>query len=182
MSLNIIMFIVEIVAGFASQSVSLLADSLDFGGDAANYAISLFVLNRALTTRARASLLKAVTMAGFGIWIIGTTVYRFATDTLPAVEVMGVIGLVALIVNGTATLLLYRFRQGDSNMLSVWLCSRNDALGNIAVMLAALGVSLTHSNIPDLLVALVMGILGLTASVRVARQACKELRSKSHAA
>ena len=137
---NAVMFVVELVASVFSGSVSLQADALDFFGDAANYGISLFVLGMSLKARSSAALFKGATMALFGLWVIGSAIYRAMVGTVPDAAVMGGVGLLALVVNVGVALLLFRYRIGDSNMRSIWLCSRNDALGNIAVMLAASGV------------------------------------------
>ncbi|MFY9288188.1 MAG: cation transporter [Alphaproteobacteria bacterium] len=174
--INALMFGIEIFAGLEANSSSLMADSIDFFGDAANYGISLFVLGMALSWRAKASLLKGATMAAFGIWIAGVTLHHAFTGTVPDAPVMGVIGLLALIANSTVAFMLYRYRQGDSNMRSVWICSRNDALGNIAVMLAALGVFGTQSGWPDFIVAGIMATLALSGGIQVIRHALTELK------
>jgi Co/Zn/Cd efflux system component len=173
---NAIMFFVEIIASLISGSVSLQADALDFFGDAANYALTLFVLGMGLGVRAKAALFKSATMAAFGVWVIGSAIYRAAIGTVPDPAVMGGIGLMALIVNVAVAALLFRYRTGDSNMRSIWLCSRNDALGNIAVMLAAAGVFATTTGWPDILVAALIAGLSLSAAVHVLRQASSELR------
>src|SRR5260370_24933004 len=134
LAMNLVMFAVEIGAGLAAQSASLLADSLDFLGDAGNYGLSLFVLGMALHWRARASLIKAASMGAFGLCVAGTTIQHALAGTVPAAPVMGVVGIVAFMVNFAVALLLYRWRDGDSNMRSVWICTRNDAIGNLAVM------------------------------------------------
>ena len=174
--INAAMFIVELYYGFAAGSVSLLADSLDFFGDAANYGISLWVLAMSLQVRAKASLIKAASMVVFGIWVIGHALWNLMSSVIPDPQVMSVIGALALVANLIVAFLLYAYRDGDSNMRSVWLCTRNDALGNIAVMLAALGVFGTGSNWPDLIVAIIMAMLALTAAWQVMRQAQKELK------
>lgn len=176
--LNALMFVVEIGASWTSASVALLADSVDFFGDAVNYAISLVVLGMAVSTRAKASLFKAACMAGFGVFVIGRAVWVLHSGSVPEPMTMGMVGFVALLVNAGVALLLYRFRTGDSNMRSVWICSRNDALGNVAVMLAALGVFGTANAWPDLVVAGVMAVLALTGATTVARQARSELRGE----
>jgi Co/Zn/Cd efflux system component len=176
LGLNATMFLVEIGAGLAAGSVSLQADALDFLGDAANYALSLFVLGMALAWRARAALVKGLSMGAFGFWVLGAALWQARAGTVPAAEVMGVVGLLALAVNVGVAVMLYRYRAGDANMRSVWLCSRNDALGNIAVVAAASGVFATASGWPDILVALVMAGLALWASVQVVRHALAELR------
>lgn len=175
---NGVMFAVELVASFISGSVSLQADALDFFGDAVNYGITLFVLGMSLHARAKAALFKSATMAAFGLWVIGSAVYRATTGAVPDAAVMGVIGMLALLVNVGVAVMLYRYRGGDSNMRSIWLCSRNDALGNIAVMLAAGGVFATATGWPDILVAALIAGLNLSAAAHVLRQAVAELRAE----
>ena len=172
---NITMFVVEIVSGVKANSVSLLADSLDFLGDAANYGISLWVLGMALTVRAKASLIKAISMAAFGVWVLGSAVWHFVSGVIPSAETMGVIGVVALAANLGVAALLYAYRDGDSNMRSVWLCTRNDALGNVAVILAAIGVFGTGAAWPDLFVAMIMASLALHSAWSVITHARSEL-------
>ncbi|MGZ5179074.1 MAG: cation transporter [Ramlibacter sp.] len=173
--LNALMFAVELGASWSSGSVSLLADSIDFFGDAGNYALSLAVLAMATRIRARAALFKAACMGAFGVFVLGKAAWTFHAGTPPEPATMGAVGLAALLVNGSVALLLYRFRSGDANMRSVWICSRNDALGNVAVMLAAAGVFGTGSAWPDLLVAATMGALALSGSYSVLRHAHGEL-------
>jgi Co/Zn/Cd efflux system component len=175
LAVNLAMFCVEIGAGLAAQSVSLLADSLDFLGDAGNYGISLFVLGMALQWRARASLLKAASMGAFGLWVAVTTVQHALAGTVPAAPVMGMVGALAFAANLGVAALLYRWREGDSNMRSVWICTRNDAIGNLAVLAAAAGVFGSGSGWPDYLVAAVMSGLALVGAFQVARQAMAEL-------
>lgn len=177
--LNALMFVVEFGASWTSGSVSLLADSIDFFGDAGNYALSLAVLGMALSARSKAAVFKAVCMGAFGVFVLGRAVWGLQSGVLPEPATMGAIGLVALAVNSGVALMLYRFRTGDANMRSVWICSRNDALGNVAVMLAALGVFGTGSAWPDLLVAAVMAVLALTGSWTVLRHAQAELRESA---
>jgi Co/Zn/Cd efflux system component len=172
---NAVMFAVELVASFISGSVSLQADALDFFGDAVNYGITLFVLGMSLHARAKAALFKSVTMAAFGLWVIGNAVYRASIGAVPDAQVMGVIGMLALAVNAGVAVMLYRYRSGDSNMRSIWLCSRNDAFGNIAVMLAAGGVFATATGWPDIFVAAVIAGLSLTAAYQVFWHARREL-------
>ena len=175
LALNLTMFAVELAAGMASGSVSLLADAIDFFGDAANYAVSLAVLSMALVVRARAAMFKAACMLGFGLFVLGKVAWSARTGVPPAAITMGVVGLLALCVNMGVAFMLYAYRNGDANMQSVWLCSRNDALSNIAVMLAALGVFGTASAWPDLAVASVMGLLAITSAVTVFKSARIEL-------
>jgi Co/Zn/Cd efflux system component len=182
LAVNLAMFAVEIGAGLAARSTSLLADSLDFLGDGANYGVSLFVLSMALQWRARASLLKAATMGLFGLWVAGTTVQHALAGTVPAAPVMGVVGTLALAANLAVAALLYRWREGDSNMRSVWICTRNDAIGNLAVLAAAVGVFSLGTGWPDYIVAAIMSGLALTGAFQVARQALAELAHTRSAA
>ncbi len=175
LAVNLAMFFVEIGAGLAAQSVSLLADSLDFLGDAGNYGISLFVLGMALQWRARASLLKAASMAAFGAWVAVTTAQHAIAGTVPAAPLMGAVGALAFVANLGVAALLYRWREGDSNMRSVWICTRNDAIGNLAVLAAAAGVFGSGTGWPDYLVAAIMSGLAMVGAVQVARQAIAEL-------
>lgn len=175
--MNALMFVVETVMGVRAGSVSLLSDSLDFFGDAANYGISLWVLDKTLRHRARASLLKAGCMAVFGIWVLAAAAYRYLQGGLPAAPEMGAVGLLALAVNLSAAVLLSAYRDGDSNMRGVWLCSRNDAAGNLLVVVAAAAVWFTQSNLPDLLAATLLALLSLQASRQIIRQARQELQA-----
>ncbi|MDO6386394.1 cation transporter [Uliginosibacterium sp. 31-12] len=174
---NALMFGVEIIGGLSSGSVSLWADAVDFAGDAANYALSLAVLSLGLVWRARAAWLKGATMAAFGVFVLLRAGWSAWQGIPPEPLTMGMIGLIALAANAGVALLLYAFREGDANMRSVWLCSRNDAIGNLAVMLAAAGVFGTGSAWPDLAVALVMAGLALSGGFSVLRQARQELAS-----
>jgi Co/Zn/Cd efflux system component len=174
---NLAMFIVEIGAGFSSGSTSLLADAIDFFGDAANYAVSLAVMSMALAWRARAALLKGASMLAFGVFVLGRAVWAYTHGITPDAIEMGAIGSLALLANVGVAALLYAYRDGDANMRSVWLCTRNDALGNVAVMLAALGVFGTGTAWPDLLVAAVMAGLAIGGGWAVVRHARAELRT-----
>jgi Co/Zn/Cd efflux system component len=172
---NAAMFLVESGAGFHSGSVSLLADAIDFLGDAANYGVSLAVLTMAMAWRSKAALLKGTCMLGFGVFVLARAVWGMKTGAVPEANTMGWIGLLALVANVAVAFLLYRYRTGDANMRSVWLCSRNDAFGNIAVMLAALGVFGTGSAWPDLLVATGMASLAIWGGWSVIQHARLEL-------
>ncbi|MDW5443497.1 cation transporter [Polaromonas sp. SM01] len=176
LAVNLAMFGVEIGAGFQSGSVSLLADAIDFFGDAANYGVTLAVLSLGLAWRARAALLKAGSMMLFGVFVLGRAAWVATQGGAPEAITMGAIGLLALLANVGVAALLYAYREGDANMRSVWLCSRNDAVGNLAVMLAALGVFGTGSAWPDLAVASVMAGLAISGGVSVLKQARQELR------
>ncbi len=176
---NLAMFAVEIGAGFRSGSTSLLADAIDFFGDAANYGVSLAVLSAGVVLRARAALLKGACMIGFGMFVLLRAAWMFSQGGTPEALTMGTIGLLALVANVAVAIMLYAYREGDANMRSVWLCSRNDAIGNIAVMLAALGVLGTGRAWPDLLVACGMAMLALVGGWSVVKQARSEVRQAS---
>lgn len=175
LAINAAMFLVELVLGFAAASASLQADALDFLGDTASYGISLMVVGMALHHRARAALLKGISMAGFGVWIIANVVWNALQGTIPEATIMGLVGFAALLANVLTFLLLCAYRSGDSNMRSVWLCSRNDVIGNCAVLLAAAGVFGTSQGWPDLLVAAMMGTLALQGGAIVIKTAALEL-------
>jgi len=183
LAINATMFCVEIGAGLAAGSAALQADALDFLGDAANYAISMFVVGMALRFRAAAALAKGATMALFGIWVLGVTAWHAFNGTLPRAFTMGGVGLAALVANAASFWLLWQYRAGDANMRSAWICTRNDVLGNLAVLLAALGVVGTSTGWPDVIVAVVMAMLALQGAATVIRQAKSELKSElqSHA-
>jgi Co/Zn/Cd efflux system component len=172
---NAVMFAIELGAGFSSGSVSLLADAIDFLGDAANYGVSLAVLTMAMAWRSKAALLKGACMLGFGFFVLGKTVWAAKMGAIPEAATMGSIGFLALVANVVVALMLYRYRTGDANMRSVWLCSRNDAFGNIAVMLAAVGVFGTGSAWPDLAVAAGMAGLAIWGGWSVIQHARVEL-------
>lgn len=176
LAINLAMFGGEIFAGVAAGSRALQADALDFLGDAANYGISLGVAGMALAWRARAALLKGATILLFGLGVLAATLWAVWHGSLPQAEVMGGVGLVALVANGAVAWMLYRFRIGDANMRSVWICSRNDAIGNLAVMLAAVGVFGTGTAWPDLIVAAIIAGLGITGGVQIIRQSLAELQ------
>jgi Co/Zn/Cd efflux system component len=175
--INAGMFLVELIAGAAAGSVSLQADAMDFLGDAANYLISLLVLGMALQWRARAALLKGVSLGTVGLWVAGQTAWNSAYQTVPQAEVMGIVGVMALAANVGCALMLYFHRNGDANRQSVWICSRNDAIANIAVLAAALGVFGTGTGWPDIAVAAIMAGLSISGATQIIRQSLAELRS-----
>lgn len=177
--INLTMFFVELIGGAYAHSSALWADSLDFFGDAVNYAISLAVLGASLYWRATVALVKGMTMALFGFVVIGKTMYAYFQGIPPEAITMGAIGVLALIANVVAAVILYAFRDGDSNMRSVWLCSRNDAIGNVAVILAAIGVFGTGSMFPDMIVAVIMATLGLTGGYQVIKKAQEERQAEA---
>ena len=179
LAINAAMFLVEIGAGVAAGSASLQADALDFFGDAANYAISLLVVGMVLRYRALTALAKGTTMGLFGLWIIGTAIWHALHGTLPNAYTMGAIGFAALAANAISFGLLWAYRDGDANMRSAWICTRNDVLGNLAVLVAAAGVFGTGTGWPDIIVATIMASLALQGSWLVVEQSLRELRQGS---
>ncbi len=175
LAINAGMFVVELIAGVAAHSASLKADALDFFGDSINYAISLGVVGMALQWRTRAALLKGVSLLLLGLWVLSSTVWMAWTGTLPQPETMGVIGILALAANLTCAVMLWRHRDGEANRRSVWICSRNDVIGNIAVLAAALGVFGTGTAWPDIAVAAVLAGLGIAGGWEIVRRALAEL-------
>jgi Co/Zn/Cd efflux system component len=178
LGINAVMFLAEIGAGLAAGSASLQADALDFLGDAANYAISLLVVGMALRHRASAAFAKGVTMGAFGLWVIGMVIWHVVHGTLPSAFAMGAVGAAALAANVASFGLLWAYRKGDANMRSAWICTRNDVLGNLAVLLAALGVFGTGTGWPDVIVAALMASLALQGAFVVVRQSTTEMKAQ----
>jgi len=177
LGINAVMFVIELTTGLIASSVSLIADSLDMLGDALVYGFSIFVVARGSSMKAKVALLKGGIMAGFGLFVLGQAMYKIIVPHLPVFETIGVIGLLALAANSLCLLLLWRHRTDDINMSSVWLCSRNDIIANISVLCAAVGVWLTGSGWPDILVGLALAALFLRSAVFVLRGAMGELRA-----
>lgn len=175
-AINAAMFVVEMIAGQLAGSQALQADALDFLGDTLTYGISLAVIGRSLAIRSKAALVKGLSLSVMGFWVFGSTLYHVLILGLPRAEIMGGIGVLALSANLASVLLLLRYKDGDANVRSVWLCSRNDAIGNVAVMIAALAVWGSASAWPDLLVAGIMAGLFLTSATQILRQAWIERR------
>ena len=175
-ALNAAMFAVEMGAGQVARSQALQADALDFLGDALTYGISLAVIGASLRVRSNAALLKAVSLLVMGLWVFGSTLWRVFYVAVPEAQIMGVVGVMALAANLASVALLVRYKDGNANVRSVWLCSRNDAIGNVAVMLAALGVWGTATGWPDLIVAGIMATLFLSSALQIIRQALAERR------
>ena len=175
---NAVMFVAQMIASYAANSVSLLANSADFFSDAANYGISLYVLNLSLRQKAKASMFKGISLGLVGLWVAFETLHHALRPELPEPLIMAVISVVALAVNVGCAVLLYKYRGGDSNRESVWICSRNDAIGNIAVMIAAAGVFASSTIWPDIIVATILGWLAISGSWRIIRLARKELNHK----
>jgi len=174
--INIAMFLVEMTAGQLSGSQALKADALDFFADGATYALSFWVIGRPMTVRATAAFIKGLSLLAMGLWVAGSTLYQVLVSGVPQAEVMSVIGVAALAANLASVWLLFAYKDGDSNVRSVWLCSRNDAIGNIAVVVAAGFVWWFNSGVPDLIVAGVMSLLFLNSSQQILRQSFGEWR------
>jgi len=178
-AINAVMFAVEMTAGALAGSQALKADALDFLGDTVTYAISLFVIGRSVTARASAALFKGLGLAAMGVWVLGSTLWQVFVIGQPNPSVMGAVGVLALAANLASVLVLLRYRDGDSNVRSVWVCSRNDAIGNVAVIAAAGLVAFTGTAWPDLVVAALMAGLFLWSAVQIIRQATVEMRQDS---
>jgi len=176
-AINFTMFAVEVTAGALAGSQALQADALDFFADSATYGISLAVIGASIRVRSTAALAKGLSLTAMGLWVFGSTVYHTLILGLPRAEVMGAVGMLALAANVASVLILMRYKDGDANVRSVWLCSRNDAIGNVAVMIAALGVWGTATAWPDLIVAAIMASLFLWSSFQILRQSLNEMRA-----
>ncbi|MAY47141.1 MAG: cation transporter [Rhodobacteraceae bacterium] len=173
-AINAAMFVVEMSAGHAARSQALQADALDFLGDAMTYGLSLAVIGASVRVRANAALLKGTSLMLMGMWVLGSTLWRVFVVGVPEAQIMGGVGVMALAANLASVWLLMRYKDGDANVRSVWLCSRNDAIGNVAVMLAAVGVMVTGTGWPDLAVAGLMAGLFLSSATQIFRQALAE--------
>lgn len=173
-AINAAMFVVEMTAGELAGSKSLQADALDFLGDALTYGLSLYVIGMSLKVRSTAALLKGFSLLAMGIWVLTSTAYQMLTVGLPDAQIMGGVGFMALVANMASVLLLMRYKDGDANVRSVWLCSRNDAIGNVAVLIASVIVYFVQSGWPDLIVALFMSLLFLRSAQQILRQAWQE--------
>ena len=178
-AINAVMFLVEIAAGHIAGSQALQADALDFLGDTLTYGLSLAVIGRSVQARSTAAIFKGLSLTVMGVWVLGSTAYQVLVLGVPRAEIMGVIGIMALAANLASVLLLMRYKDGDANVRSVWLCSRNDAIGNVAVMGAAFAVWGTTSAWPDLAVAAVMAGLFLMSSSQILLQAWREYRDET---
>ena len=180
--INAAMFLVEMGAGAFAGSQALQADALDFFADAATYGISLAVIGAPVRVRSTAAIAKAASLTLMGLWVLGSTAYQVVIVGVPRAEVMGVVGFMALAANLASVLILMRYKDGDANVRSVWLCSRNDAIGNVAVMLAAVAVWATATKWPDLAVAALMAGLFLSSSAKILQQSLAEMRADKLAA
>ncbi|MCJ9428376.1 cation transporter [Kordiimonas marina] len=178
--INAIMFFVEMPLGFVGHSQAMKADALDFLGDTITYAMSLAVIGHHLHVRSKAALIKGISLLLMGLWVLGSTIYAVFVLHTPAAGIMGTVGATALAANLTSVFLLMRYKDGDANVRSVWLCSRNDAIGNLMVMLAASGVWATKTGWPDLIIAFVMASLFVYGAFSIIRQARAELKHQNH--
>jgi Co/Zn/Cd efflux system component len=169
--INVLMFLVESVAGILGNSTALFADSVDMLGDAIVYGFSLYVIIRGLFWQARAALLKGVIMAAFGIGVLVQVGVKVARGLTPTVEVMGAVGTLALVANLRCLILLWRRRGDDINMGSAWICSRNDVIGNAGVLVAAAAVALADSPWPDIAIGLLVAAVFVHSAVGVIREA-----------
>jgi cation diffusion facilitator family transporter len=181
LGINLVMFVVEIAAGLVASSTALVADSLDMLGDALVYGFSLYVVARNEVWKAGSALVKGSIMGLFGLFAIGQVVYKILNPELPHFETIGLVGLIALLANSLCLWMLWRHRDDDINMRSVWLCSRNDIIANSAVLGAAAGVWFSHSQWPDIIVGLAIAALFLRSSSGVIREALAVYRTH-HAA
>lgn len=179
--INLVMFFIEMYSGFTSRSTALMSDGLDMLGDAFVYGFSIFVIARSLKWKTTAALSKALIMCGFGLIVLGKIIYQLLNPSIPVYQTMGIIGGLALAANTTCFFLLYKFRSQDTNMTSTWLCSRNDIIANIGVLIAAWSVSLTHSIYPDIIVGIIITGIFLSSSVHVLKLALNDLKQKEKA-
>lgn len=176
-AINGAMFAIEIIAGHVARSMALQADALDFLGDTLTYGLSLAVIGASIKVRSTAAIAKAISLLLMGLWVFGSTAYQVLVLGVPTAGVMGAVGFLALAANVLSVILLVRYKDGDANVRSVWLCSRNDAIGNVAVIAAAAAVWLSRSAWPDLLVAAIMGGLFLSSASQILRQSIREYRA-----
>jgi cation diffusion facilitator family transporter len=175
--INAVLFVVEAAAGVLAHSTALLADSLDMLGDSLVYGFSLYVLWRSAEWKARAAVFKGIVMAAFGAGVLAEAIYKMTAGVVPVAETMGIIGLLVLLGNGLCFLLLFRHRSDDLNMRSTWLCSRNDIIANISVLIAAIGVKLLNTRWPDILIGAAIAALFLRSAFTVLSESFAELKS-----
>lgn len=173
--INAVMFLIEMPMGFVGQSQALKADALDFLGDTLTYTISLLVIGKTMAMRAKVALIKGISLGIMGLWVLGSTLYNVFYMNEPAALIMGSVGVAALLANLISVLLLMRYKDGDANVRSVWICSRNDAIGNVMVMIAASGVWVSGTGWPDLIVAALMASLFISGAFTIIKQARHEM-------
>lgn len=177
--INAVMFVIELLAGMMAGSTALLSDSLDNLGDALTYGLSLYAVSRGLRFKAKVALFKGLLILAAGLFVLSQVAYRIAVPVIPTYETMGLVSLLALLANGTCLAMLWKHREEDINMSSVWECSRNDIASNVAVLLAAAGVWLTHSGWPDILIGALLALMFLKSAVKVLKGAIVELRKSA---
>lgn len=175
LAINFLMFFIEFKAGMLIASMALLADSLDMLGDAMVYGFSLFVVTQSHAMKAVSALFKGLVMSAFGLFVLWQAIDRFLNPVVPQYEWMGLIGLLALIANMYCFHLLLSHREEDVNMKSVWICSRNDIIANISIVLAAIGVAITSTQWPDLIVGFGIAVLFLTSAFHIIKEAVTQL-------
>jgi len=180
--INAFMFLFETGASITADSMALRADALDFLGDSLTYGLTLLAIGHTLRWRAAAAMFKGITLLLMGLWVLGSTAWQVLILGVPDETIMGSVGLLAFAANATSVLLLLRYRDGDANVRSVWLCSRNDAIGNLAVILAAGAVYVTRTAWPDIAVAFGMALLFLHSAWLIIRQAGSEIQARPDAA
>lgn len=180
LAINFVMFVVELGAGLKAGSISLIADSLDMLGDSLVYIFSIYVIARGARMKAYSAIFKGAIMAAFGLFVLGQAIYQILHPEVPTFQTIGAIGILALAANSVCLALLYKHREQDINMSSVWLCSRNDIIANISVIGAGVGVWLASSPWPDIAVGLALAVLFLRSAAYVLREAFAKLKNTSH--
>jgi Co/Zn/Cd efflux system component len=173
--INITMFLLEAVAGMLSYSTALVADSVDMLGDAIVYGFSIYVIGRGTIWQARAAILKGLIMAAFGVGVLVQVIVMVLNGLVPSAEVMGLVGVLALTANVFCLMLLWRHRAEDINMRSAWVCSRNDVIGNVGVLVGAVGVTLSGSAWPDIVIGLLLAAVFSRSAILVIREARLDL-------
>ncbi|HVS26463.1 MAG TPA: cation transporter [Burkholderiales bacterium] len=179
LGINAVMFVVELIAGLLASSIALLSDSLDNLGDALTYGLSLYAVSRSTHSKAKVAVFKGCLILAAGLFVLGQVAYKIIVPTVPVFETMGVISILALIANGTCLALLWKHREEDINMSSVWECSRNDIASNLSVLIASGGVWLTQSGWPDLVIGSLLACLFLRSAIRVLQGAISEFKQLS---
>lgn len=174
-ALNLGMFIIEFFFGLQARSSALMADSLDMFADAFVYGISLFVLNKGHFQQAKASMLKGGLMVALGLFVLAENIYKIIYPVLPSAEIISTLGLLALIANVICVVLLLKYRDKSLNVKSAWICSRNDAFGNIAVIIAGLLVAKFSSQWPDIIIGFGLAFVVIKSSFQIIASSKDEL-------
>lgn len=176
--INAVMFVVEFIFGILSGSTALLADSLDMLGDATVYAFSIYVIHKSAKWKAGAALLKGAIISVFGFYVLGEAIYKVLSDVVPVAKTMGMIGAIALLANSSCLVLLLKHRDDDINMKSTWICSRNDIIANIGVLLAAFFVSYFNSKWPDVIIGVAIAGIFLKSAISILVEAYGEFKKE----